>query len=117
MTNHDYGGINIPGNKGAFAIGQQNTVNQNNSGAANDVTEELIELLKGHPEIAPEKKEELEEIISSASEEIKAEKPKKAILKSLLDSANSIMSTIAKTPELITAFDKWSDFIKPFIGS
>lgn len=90
---------------------------QINSGQAaiDDLANLLIEAIKTEDSIEPTVKEELEEVINAATEEAVSEKPKKGILKSFLDRTQSVIDTISKTPNIITAYEKWSLFIQNIV--
>jgi len=112
--NKQYNTVNgVQGSAFSFGPNSTNTVNNNQNSDLVDLTRQLIEILKSQ-EIPTEQKQELEEVITAAAEEATKETPKKAILKSLLASVNSIMDTINKTPALITAYEKWDKFIQGF---
>lgn len=117
MSKHEYGGINIKENKGAFAIGEQNTVNQTVNGLEENksLTEQFLKNL-AEAKIPDEQKEEFKQIVETASNEASKDNPNKTILKSLLQTANSIMDTINKSPQLISAYEKWGKFIETFIN-
>jgi hypothetical protein len=115
VTNHYYGGIKVVGNNGAFAVGENNTVNQQiNNEPLNDLTKDLLQLLDDS-RITDQKKEELKEIIVATEENVSAEMPNKTVIKSLLSNASAIIEAITKTPALITAYEKWETFIKSII--
>lgn len=110
MTKHEYGGIEISGGKNAFALGEKNIVNQYIDSQHENVTKQLLEQLN-EADIPEDKKIELESIIQSGNEIANTEKPNKTIIKSLLNSANSIMDMVTKSPELIDSYEKWSTFL------
>lgn len=117
MSKHEYGGININDNRGAFAIGAQNTVNQQiNSQGLQEFTTQLLDVLK-QEDLPEENKSELKEIIEATVDSSTGkDKPNKTIVKSLLSNANTIINTISKSPDLITAYQKWEHFITSLIS-
>jgi hypothetical protein len=105
----------IQGSAFSFGTHSTNNVTNNFNNELADITKDLLATLNT-VDIKPEDKQELVEIIDAASEEANSEKPKKRILKSLVGSANTFIDTATKTPGLITAYEKWSQFIQG-IGS
>ncbi|MHC8425881.1 hypothetical protein ACUZ22_06670 [Bacillus velezensis] len=96
----------------SFGSHSNNTVvNNNNQGDTEfeEVTKLLLAEIK-NSELNPEKQEELNELVDAANSEITAEKPKKAVLKSFIDSADSIIKTASNSVNLISAFEKWQNF-------
>ncbi|PLR92385.1 hypothetical protein CTZ29_06795 [Bacillus halotolerans] len=96
----------------SFGSHSNNTVVNNNNKGDNEF-EEVTKLLLAEikkSELNPEKQEELNELVDAANSEITAEKPKKAVLKSFIDSADSIIKTASNSVNLISAFEKWQNF-------
>ncbi len=119
MDNTTNNTVNQPiGTAISFGSNSNNTViNNNNSG--NNEFEEITKLLLDEikkSELGSEKQEELSELVDAVNSELTAERPKKAILKSCLDSANSIIQLGANSTNLITAFEKWSTYISQVLG-
>lgn len=76
-----------------------------------DLTKELLDSLNGI-ELQQEQKQELEEVIHAATEEVSLDEPKNGILKIFLEQTKNVIDTVNKTPELISAYQKWEDFIQ-----
>lgn len=96
----------------SFGSHSNNTVvNNNNQGDTEfeEVTKLLLAEIK-KSELNPEKQEELNELVEAANSEVTAEKPKKAVLKSFIESADSIIKTASNSVNLISAFEKWQNF-------
>ncbi|OES45212.1 hypothetical protein [Domibacillus iocasae] len=116
VTVHNYGGINIPDNKGAFALGEGNTVNQqNNNEALQDLTSQLLSAIT-QEQFSEEKKAELKQVIESTEQLANAEKPDKVIVDTMIGRASTLIDTVAKTPGLITAFGAWKQLILTHTG-
>lgn len=95
----------------SFGANSTNNVTNNYSKEAENYTKTLLDQLKKE-EIDPEVKKELSEIIEEAQSAYNPEKPKRTVLKSLLESSKGIIDTVAKTPALIEAYTKWFNFFQ-----
>ncbi|MCY9372227.1 hypothetical protein [Bacillus haynesii] len=110
MQNNNVFGAN--GSSFSFGENSSNVVINNNS-SNNDLlelTQTLIKEIK-NSELNAENQEELKDLVEGAANEASTEKPRKAILQSFINSANSIIQTAANSTNLITAFEKWSAFL------
>jgi hypothetical protein len=113
----DYRGIKINAQQSAFALGENHkvTTNNNNQRLRVEDTEELLRIVN-EVDLPIDQKKELEELIESATEEASSETPKKTILKRFLNGISDIIGTVKNSPELITAYQKWSEFFSSFRG-
>ncbi|EME75414.1 hypothetical protein CHH92_21585 [Bacillus sonorensis] len=97
----------------AFSFGENSTNTVINNNASNndllELTQTLLNEIK-NSQLDAENQEQLKELVEAATSEASSEKPKKAILKSFIDSANTIIQTAANSTNLISAFEKWSAF-------
>ncbi|MFJ5965526.1 hypothetical protein [Bacillus sp. NPDC093026] len=107
-------------NNSAFSIGDNSTnISTNNINKNDDqflkLTQTLMQELK-KSELATPQQEEVEELVDAIVNGVNEPQPKKAIIRSLVDSANSIIQLGANSTNLITAFEKWSTYISQALG-
>lgn len=100
----------------AFSFGDHttNTVTNYNSPELEDLTSNLLELLRAE-EIDPSQKAELTDLIEAASQEANSPEPKKGLLRTFLSGSKGLMDTFVRSPELIEAYSKWATFIQSVI--
>lgn len=117
MSKNDFSGWDVDAKNSPFAVGPKakikadyKIIEQNTN-----VSEELLKFLEDS-ELNVQQKQEMKEIIEVASEEVRNDKPKKPIVRGLLNSATAIMDTVTKSPQLIRAFEKWSTYIGGLLG-
>lgn len=117
MSKNDFSGWDVDAKNSPFAVGPKAKVKADYKilEQNTNVSEELLKLLEVS-ELDAQQKQEMKEIIEVAAEEVGNDKPKKPIVRGLLNSATAIMDTVAKSPQLITAFEKWSTYIGGFLG-
>jgi hypothetical protein len=82
-----------------------------------NLAKKLLDSLNEVKDLKGDTKEELEDVINAATKEASSDKPKRGILKSFLDQTKNVIGTLAATPALITAYEKWHGFIETFTKS
>ncbi|MBJ8093274.1 hypothetical protein JDS71_12035 [Bacillus cereus] len=117
MSKNDFSGWDVDAKNSPFAVGTKAKVKADYKifEQNTNVSEELLKLIADSTLNVPQK-QEMKEIIEATAEEVGNGNPKKPVLRGLLNSATAIMDTVAKSPQLITAFDKWSTYIGGFLG-
>ncbi|SMG56462.1 hypothetical protein [Paenibacillus aquistagni] len=112
MTKNEFGDVSISAYGSAFAVGSGNTVTNSNQSVPElvELTEKLLAALDDH-EINHEKKAEIVEAVAAINENANKSKPNKTLLKGMVDGLKGTMDVITKSPALIEAYAKWSDFI------
>ena len=95
----------------SFGDNSPNTVTNNYNQESTDLTKTLLEELNTS-DMNDIQKEELRELIETVHTESNAEKPKKTVLKSVLETSKSIIDTATKSPALIEAYSKWAQFFQ-----
>lgn len=115
--NYNLAGAQINNTQGNFTLGVGNTTSNDVSVASQfeECSNGLIEQTK-RLSLPTEKKQELEETINATREQLKSTKPSKVTIKSLLSNAESIMSTANKSTSLIATFDRWKEYVTPFLS-
>lgn len=116
IVNHDnrktINTVNNPqGTAISFGDCSTNTITNNYGVEIEDLTKNLLELLKSE-EMDPSDRTELTDLIEVASQTATTEQPKKAVVKNLLKGSKELIDTAAKSPALIEAYVKWATFIQ-----
>ncbi len=116
MTNNNFGGVTVTGNKGNMSLGSDNVINDNRQEQQLiDITQELLKIIQSAN--APgEKKNEISSAVTQVAEQVKSEGCNKLSVHGILAGIGSAMQTINTTPTLIETFTKWKDFIMQIVG-
>ncbi|MCY8486026.1 hypothetical protein MOC97_11140 [Bacillus atrophaeus] len=105
---------NISNNSGsAFSFGSNSSnVVMNHNSSNNELAELTQALLKEIKDsnLDSENEEQLNHLVHATTSEANTEKPKKILIKSFLDSADSVIKTATTSVNLISAFEKWKSF-------
>lgn len=103
--------VTAHGSAVSFGDNSNNTVTNINNGVAEDL---LMKLLKeiDVSELGQDEKDELKELVEAAQDASQAEKPKKLVIKNMLNASKSLIDTVTKSPGLIEAYTKWAQFLQ-----
>ncbi|WP_027937321.1 hypothetical protein [Anaeroarcus burkinensis] len=114
-NSYDFSNARIDNKQGSFGVGE----NISNSNAVSSGAEELVAKLLhqiGSLPIAEIKKSELIEAVKSTDEQMKAERPNKFALRSMISAFESAIKTITMTPELIRTVDLWKQQVEVLLA-